>query len=563
MALTVKIFFKTETITCGKDEEKQKFEISQLMPAGASLAALEGDSETSSKTSSDQKGDIELVQGSFVEFSADKRALLATQPGYPRLTKKKEGSGERIVIDLEPLLSISDDSWSVKMTLYPSLEETELPDSGEILALLKKADVRWGVREKNIEACIKTVENEKKPLKNHVVARGRLPVNGKNARLRIDIESGAQPGKKLEDGRMDYRERQVFIGVDKGQLLATKIHATTGLPGLNIYGHEVPQVPGKDIVVKSAADVVFNEKTGEIRAAIDGVLSVVNDTGVKVNSKHVISGDIDYETGNIDSRDAVDISGSVKPGFKVATGGDVVIGGNLESAQVVSRANILIRGGMTGKGSTLQAEGDVDIPFIEGGSIACKGSVKITHEAYYADIRCLQNISFEGEAKVVGSKLFAGGSIAVIQADTNTSPNSFLAAATDHERYSHYQKLLENVHQAQAAVESWRRRFGPDVTSDDLRKLEGKLMAALSAMTSFNFVPASDSDDKAGGLRYACIQKISIADTILTGAVIRIGNTETTLKKNYKDGHFSLNSETEKIEFHANGKHPGIATQPV
>ncbi len=546
MARQLKIFFKTETMTNGEAEDRQSFTVNELIPAKEILVALEEVATNASKILED----IELVPGDFVEFSSNKLALLATVSGYPNLVREKRGSKEQIVVHLEPLVLLNEDGWSAKMTLYPPLDGNDLPDSADIIALLEKADVRWGIREKNIAACITAVKTEKRPLKNHVIARGRLPVNGENARLRIDIATGEQPGKELGDGRMDFRERRLFVGVDQGQLLATKIPATTGIPGQNIFGHEVPQIPGKDLTLKTGEDIIYDENSGEIRAAIAGVLSVISDTGVKITSKHSLSGDIDYQTGNIDSRDAVEIKGSVKPGFTVKTGGDVVIGGNVDSASVISRANVVIQGGVTGKEAIIQADGDVDVSVVRNGSIVSQGTITITREAYFTEIQCMKDIICPGQTKVIGSDLIAGGSISVMDVDTETSPNSFLAIAVIPNRYIKYQKLLKQFHQDQAALEAWYRRFGSDASNDDLEEMRENLSNSKATLGAFNLVPGVGENDKSAGLRYACRQKITINGSIPAGAAIRIGNTETTLKKKYAEGHFALNSDTGSIEFH-------------
>lgn len=560
MAARVKIFFLTETLTSGPEEDRQTFKISQLMAAGAMLVALEGGAQGSSGKASDAKAEIELIPGGGVEFSADKKALLATTSGYPQMVRVKESAGEKVIMDLEPLFYISEDGWTVKMNLYPPVTGNTLPGIAEIMVMLEKSGVRWGVREKNIAACLAAVKAEQRPHKKQVIARGRLPVNGENAWLRIDIAVGAQVGQELGDGHIDFRERHLFTGVEKGQLLATKVPATAGLPGVNVYGHEVPQIPGKDLIIKTAEDVLFDEDTGEIHAAIAGVLSAVSDTSVRVTAKLVVSGDIDFQTGNIESRDAVEIGGSIKPGFKVTTGGDVVVSGSVESAHISSRGNVVIRGGIMGEEASVEADGDVDIPVIDNGSISCKGSVRVSREAYYAEIKCLQDIIFTGQARVMSSELFAGGSITAVEVDSDTSPNSLLAAATMPERYARYYKLLKSFHQAEAAVDAWHRRFGSEVVNDELDELNEELADAKASLVSYNLVPGVGERDRSGGLRYACRQKITVKGSIRSGAVIRIGNTEATLKKTYEDGHFALNSDTGKLEFHSDSKGPKIVS---
>lgn len=545
MAGRLKIFFQTETLTSEEGEARETFTVSQLMQAGEMLVALEG---------SDAQTDINLSPGDFVEYSADKNALLATTTGYPQMVRIKEAAGEKIRVDLEPLFLISEDCWTVKMTLYPPIAGNTLPQVVEIIEMLKKTGACWGLREKKIAASVAAVETERRPCKNQVIARGRLPVNGENARLRIDIAVGEQAGRELGDGRMDFRERHFFTGVEEGQLLATKVPATAGLPGINVFGHEVPQTAGKDLVIKTAEDTIYNEKTGEIHAAIAGVLSTVTETSVRVTAKLAISGDIDFQTGNVESRNAVEIGGSIKPGFKLTAGGDVLIGGSVESAHISTQGNAVIRGGITGEKATIEADGDVEIPVITNGLISCKGSLRVAREAYYAEIRCLQDVIFTGQAKMVSCDVFAGGSITVVDVDTDASPNSLLAAAILPERYARHEKLLKVFYQAQAAVDSWRRRFGVNAENDELDELEEELADAKASLASYNLVLGVGERDKSGGLRYACRQKIIIKGTIFSGAVIRIGNTETRLKKTYVEGHFALNSETGTLEFHSDSK---------
>jgi uncharacterized protein len=550
----LKIYFRTETVTLGEGQDRQTFSVSQLMSAGAKLVALEDGGQTPAKQGNEAESGIELVPGDFVEFSADKNALLAKTPGYPQMVRMKDGKGERVVVDLEPLFQVSEDGWTAKMNLYPPLADGALPNLGEFMEMLKNSGVRWGVREKNIAAGIAAVKTDQTPLKNQVVARGRLPVNGEDAWLRIDVAVGEQSGKESGDGHIDFRERRLFTPVDKGQLLATKVPATAGLAGINVFGHELPQKPGKDLALKTAEDIVYNAETGELHAAIAGVLSVVTDTCVKVTAKLVISGDIDFHTGNVESRDAVEISGSIKPGFKVTAGGDVVVGGSVESSRILSHGNVIIRGGAMGDEAAIEADGDVDIAVIDNGSIVSKGSVRVARELYYAEIRCLRDIICTGSARVVSSELFAGGSITVNDVDTDTSPNSLLAAATMPERYARHYKLLKAFHQAQAAVDAWHRRFGSDVASDDLDELNEELTDAKTSLMAYNLVPGVDEHDRSGGLRYACRQKITIKGIIRGGAIIRIGNTEATLKKAFVEGYFALNGDTGKLEFHYDSK---------
>lgn len=534
------------------------------MPAGAKLAAFDEGEKTPGTAVVEVQGDAELVPGDGVEFSPDKRALRASRSGYPFLVREKQGSGEKVTVGIEPLVILDEDGWTARMTLYPPLEGESLPEIPEILALLEQSGVRWGIRKKHIEACIDAVKMQKQPQKDQVIARGRLPVNGEDAWLRIDVPFGEQAGKEQGDGRIDFRERRLFVGVDKGQLLATKVPATVGIPGINVQGREIPQSPGRDLALKNCENIIFDAETGEIRAAFDGVLSVVSDCSLKVTAKLLIAEDVDFHTGNIDSRGGLEIKGTVKPGFKVVAGGNVLIGGGVESAHVVSGGNIVIKGGLAGKEALVEAEGDVEVPAVRKGVIVSRADVQIGREAYYTEIRCRKDIHCGEQSRVVASELFAGGSVTAWEVDTDSSLSSLVAAATLPERYIHYQKLLENYFKAQAAVESWYRRFGSGCDDGEIAELKEDLIDAKKAVTSYNLVPGAGERDKSGGRRHAGRQKIMVNGVIRAGAIVRIGNTETTLKKNYGQGYFALNMDSGAIEFHPKAKGPnGPAVETV
>ena len=214
--MSFKQHFRTGTIKVGEGEEARSFEVSQWLPAGTLLASLESDG-SDGKTAQE----IVLTPGAHVEYSADKRGLLAVVSGYPRMTTKKEGSARVVIVEIEPLLAISEDGWSVKLNLYPPFDGYPAPGQQQIVEQLEQADIRWGVREKAIAGAHAKVHGERTPVLGLVIARGRMPVNGQNGKLRIEVQVGEQPGREQSDGSIDFKERNVFIGVDAGQLLAT------------------------------------------------------------------------------------------------------------------------------------------------------------------------------------------------------------------------------------------------------------------------------------------------------------------------------------------------------
>ena len=118
-------------------------------------------------------------------------------------------------------------------------------------------------------------------LLNITIARGLLPINGKDAYFRFEIETGPIPGKILKDGTIDFRERRIFTGVDENQVIAIKIPQTSGTPGMNVLGEVISPQPGNDLAVKVSGDVNYSPETGQVTATKAGVLSTVKGNDIK------------------------------------------------------------------------------------------------------------------------------------------------------------------------------------------------------------------------------------------------------------------------------------------
>jgi len=117
-------------------------------------------------------------------------------------------------------------------------------------------------------------------------------------------------------------------------------------------------VKGRIIAVKDGRDIDLRKMAGKntlvtedglkIVAKTDGVV-VKEGTRVSVISQLVISGDVDYHTGNIeDFVEAVQIMGTVREGFKVKAKTSIQVHGVVEGAQLEAGQNIKIDGVVAG-----------------------------------------------------------------------------------------------------------------------------------------------------------------------------------------------------------------------
>ena len=145
---------------------------------------------------------------------------------------------------------------------------------------------------------------------------------GADAHVEYSFDPSKRAGNVLEDGTIDYRERNAAVGVAAGALIGELVAATPGESGHNVKGEEIPATAGEERTFTAGQNVRTEAKDGGTAfiAEIDGAVNVAGDT-IEVQPVFALNGDVDYDSGNIDLPTNVDIGGSVVSGFSVKSGG--------------------------------------------------------------------------------------------------------------------------------------------------------------------------------------------------------------------------------------------------
>lgn len=236
-----------------------------------------------------------------------------------------------------------------------------------------------------------------------LVAKGVPAEHGEAARIEYYFRAGAQKaGQPLEmaDGRVDYRELGYIENVTKGQVLATKIPATLGVPGQNVLGEELPAKNGKDVPLRAGQNAMLAEDEMSVIALIDGQPKV-DGSRISVQPIIVVAGDVDFSTGNINFQGSVKINGNVLPGFIIKATQDVEVGGMMEGATIEAGGKVSVKGGVR-QHSVITAHGDVTVRFVDSeSSITTRANLMVVESAMHSTLTA-------GLAIKVGKKLIGG-----------------------------------------------------------------------------------------------------------------------------------------------------------
>ncbi|MEN8190799.1 MAG: FapA family protein, partial [Thermodesulfobacteriota bacterium] len=456
---------------------------------------------------------IILEAGEGTELSAHNSTVLATCYGFPLLEKNTDKGRLVIRVSITPLVRFSKNHMEARLNLHP-LTETNLSLKG-LKTVLHDAGVSFGLDDSLLETTYHHIlSGTTTPPGGVLIARGIPAIDGKNSFLRFELEIGPIPGKLLGNGKIDFRERRMFLGVRSGQLIAVKVPATSGSPGRNVLGETITQQNGRDLKVTAADDSVYDEESGEIRAVKDGILAVINEKDIKVCSRQIIDGDIDYSTGNIESWDAIEINGSVLPLFKVQTKGNLLIKGDIRSASVTSEANLTVKGGIFGKKTRVKSGGDSDINFLEQARLSAAGNVVVRKQAYFCQIRCSGTLLCQKQCKIVGSTCIAGGNIVTGTVGSPRAPDALLAASVHPKRYKTYLQSKSKLIALEDKLTRLTRKLGQAVNSPARQKLEKKIDKLTRKLRSFNLVPETDSHSADKGVEQSRTASISIYGTV-------------------------------------------------
>jgi len=197
------------------------------------------------------------------------------------LVQVLEAEGENFIISLvnspgEFELEARDDKMAVILrTITPSTGTGSFVTAEDIQKALSDLKVIYGIDKDIINSIVKEIKETGKTRKNIAIAKGLSPQKGEKAKIELKIGRDAL--------NKDPRASSV---VKPGQIIAVKIPATSGIMGKNIFGEDMPPVPGDDIDFLPGENVIIKENNyiSEVYGAARGTWQGISVTDfVKVS----------------------------------------------------------------------------------------------------------------------------------------------------------------------------------------------------------------------------------------------------------------------------------------
>ena len=430
---------------------------------------------------------FKYVAGDNVFFDEDQKIYVATSSGYVFMLDNK--------ISIRHPYFVSKD----KLTLY-FINFERIPFSYlskiDLSTYLLKSRIDMNLVKKDMQ--LEVIAGE--PI---ILATGNLPEDSTDASIEILVETEMKHSPIEENGTINYREINHFPTVSKDELLAKKILMIKGKEGRDIYGNPLPSRTPKDALLKSG----YHTHTEEVKGVLymysssDGRIEYKNGI-ISVYDQLHIESDIDYKTGNIDTKVNVHINGTVRTGFSIKSEKSIFIKGAVEdNCTIEAGGDLVINGGISGQMNNVTVQGNMSAKFIEGGTIFTKGHLLVHKFLLGANISCQGTISVMGaglnlneKGAIIDCIIYLKGLLYCPTIGNDVGQETHITFGYDKNLNAKINNLEETLHKIKQSIEDLNEQSGIDITHPNIHSLikefsrekKDKIIVAIQEKNKFD-----------------------------------------------------------------------------
>jgi len=266
------------------------------------------------------------------------------------------------------------------------LESGNIIEPDYIYALLQQNGIKGNISELNVEDFCRGV-NQGRPQNGAILARGIYPVKGDDERVKFYIKPrSTMPhihSHEIGEEESPIQVNTFFENVKAGDVVAEKVPAEEGLPGMAVNGEQIPPLNGTSLLhsPRPGKGVRYDKKCRQFFAEVSGCVVYSEGRGtISVEEKLVIADDVDFIVGHIDFVGSVEIHGDVMDELRVKAGKDIVVTGHTGECTLEAVGNITIEG-MTGhEHGVIRCGGQLKARYLDGVCVECLGEILVANE---------------------------------------------------------------------------------------------------------------------------------------------------------------------------------------
>ena len=365
---------------------------------------------------------------------------------------------------------ISPDRLFASITIAAGVEPgTISPD--DVMDVLKAAGVAPAEQtQPRIEEYVNALRSPDGPPKGEFeIATGRPAKENADGTFTREDSVDAQPTDADEDAAVDYYSISAITTVERETVIGRIAKPEPGADGVDVQGKPLRlKTRPREVILKNG-----------VKLGADGVSVIATAAGrivfqnleLSIDEVVTISGDVDFETGNLDLTTNAIINGSVRDLFKVSTQKDLTVGGAIEAAEVRAEGDVVVRGGILHRNrGKISAGGTIVAKFCNEAEIHAQGDIRIAKSLMSSKVHTEGKVLVP-HGSVIAGELFArrGVEAGTLGSDAG-APTSITVGLHPDELRMIEQTAQENE-KRRAAVEKIRQAVRP--LADQLKRLTG------------------------------------------------------------------------------------------
>lgn len=339
--------------------------------------------------------------GEGCDISEDGHGIRAEIYGLANISEEQ--------VSVEELLKVDDDLMKAHGRLYPFTFEGDRVTTEKIGKMLEFLEFSGALNSGEIEEALTRARETGEP-EDVMLMSGVPPVNGSDGKLELEFKTKQEVGTVLEDGSIDFHERDTVHSVKEGDLVGKIIPPGDGTVGKDLFGDEVPCEMGRPVNVTPGENIHYSEDTGELLAVCDGM--VMSSRGrLSITDLYWVKGDVDLASGNIRGKTgSVIVTGTVRSGFEVESTGNLIVRESIECANVKSQGDIEVkRGILMQKKCRVKAGGNISALFAQNARLEAGGDIRISRDITNCEVTAVGSINVsERKGRVQGGTLRCG-----------------------------------------------------------------------------------------------------------------------------------------------------------
>lgn len=344
-------------------------------------------------------------------------------------------------------VELSEDRMKAKCRFYAPSNDGKLFVKDDIITLLVKAGVKYGVDEMRIDQFLM----ERKYCTDYLLAVATPAVQGHDAVITYHFNTDlTMKPRTNEDGSVDFHQLDIISRCKKGDLLATLTPVDYGKPGIDVCGTVIRPNKVNNRILRHGNKITLSEDGLRLYSEVDGHVSLAEGR-VFVSDTYEVPADVDASTGDIEYDGNVIVKGNVITGYSVKAKGDVEVNGVVEGAYIEAGGQIILRRGMQGMNKgILKASGNIVSKFIENSEVIAGGYIT-TESIMHSRISSKGDIIVGGRRGfVTGGEIRSGTLISVKTAGSHMGTSTLLEVGIDPKILEEFRELEKRIAELQS-----------------------------------------------------------------------------------------------------------------